>query len=207
MSESRGNRTRKSNGWMWAFLILLGLLIAAGIWIFMRLQPTEQSQVNQPDEEVVSTEDNLTFEVLTNKAQLNRVINLYLENELDDQFSGYTFTIDEEVELAGALQVFGFDVDFILLMEPYVMDDGNLQLRAESIQLGTFELPIGIALNVLSQQLDLPYWVRIDSEQHFILVALNEFQLENDVQFSMQRIDLDEDDVRVNIILPEESVR
>ena len=124
-----------------------------------------------------------------------------------DQFDGYTFTIDEDVELAGILQIFGFDVDFTLLMDPYVMEDGNLQLRATSIQLGSLELPIGIAMNVLSQQLDLPNWVRIDSEQQFILIALNEFQLENDVQFSMQQIDLEEDDVRVNIILPEESVR
>lgn len=207
MAESRGSRTRRTNGWMWAFLILSGLLIAAGIWVFMRLQPTEQSQQTQSNEEVFIAEDTMSFEVLTNKAQLNRVINLYLKSELDDQFSGYTFTIDEQAELAGVLQVFGFDVDFTLLMEPYVMDDGNLQLRAESIQLGTLELPIGIAMNVLSQQLDLPNWVRIDSEQQFILIALNEFELENGVQFAMQRIDLAEDDVRINIILPEESVK
>lgn len=207
MPESRGNRARKTNGWMWAFLILVAILTAAGIWLYMVLQPADQNQEAQPGEEVVMTEDSLTFEVLTNKAQLNRVINLYLESEMDDQFDGYTFTIDEDVELAGILQIFGFDVDFTLLMDPYVMEDGNLQLRATSIQLGSLELPIGIAMNVLSQQLDLPNWVRIDSEQQFILIALNEFQLENDVQFSMQQIDLEEDDVRVNIILPEESVR
>lgn len=207
MAESRGNRTRRSSGWMWAFFILLGLLIAAGLWVVMRLQPTEQNQSPQTDQQEIVGEDNLTFEVMTDKDQLNRLINVYLENEMDEQFSGYTFTIDENVELAGALQVFGFDVDFTLLMEPYVMEDGNLQLRAESIQLGTFELPIGIAMNVLSQQLELPYWVRIDSEQQFVLIALNEFQLENDVQFSMEKIDLIEDDIRVNIILPEESVR
>lgn len=207
MPESRGNRARRTNGWMWAFLILVAILTAAGIWLYMVLQPADQNQEAQPGEEVVMTEDSLTFEVLTNKAQLNRVINLYLESEMDDQFDGYTFTIDEDVELAGILQIFGFDVDFTLLMDPYVMEDGNLQLRATSIQLGSLELPIGIAMNVLSQQLDLPNWVRIDSEQQFILIALNEFQLENDVQFSMQQIDLEEDDVRVNIILPEESVR
>ncbi|PRY84184.1 YpmS family protein [Alkalibacterium olivapovliticus] len=207
MPESRGNRARKTNGWMWAFLILVAILTAAGIWLYMVLQPADQNQEAQPGEEVLMTEDSLTFEVLTNKAQLNRVINLYLESEMDDQFDGYTFTIDEDVELAGILQIFGFDVDFTLLMDPYVMEDGNLQLRATSIQLGSLELPIGIAMNVLSQQLDLPNWVRIDSEQQFILIALNEFQLENDVQFSMQQIDLEEDDVRVNIILPEESVR
>ncbi len=182
MPESRGNRARKTNGWMWAFLILVAILTAAGIWLYMVLQPADQNQEAQPGEEVVMTEDSLTFEVLTNKAQLNRVINLYLESEMDDQFDGYTFTIDEDVELAGILQIFGFDVDFTLLMDPYVMEDGNLQLRATSIQLGSLELPIGIAMNVLSQQLDLPNWVRIDSEQQFIISAVNHFPLVNAVQ-------------------------
>ena len=207
MAESRGNRNRGTNGWMWAFLILLGIIILLSIWIIVRLQPTSSENTGEQAGDVTVIEDSLRFEVVTDKNQLNRVINLYLEEELDEQFAGYNVVIDEDVQLSGALQVFGFDVDFLLRMDPYVVDDGNLQLRATSIQLGSFDLPIGIAMNVLSQQLDLPQWIRVDSEQQMILVALNEFQLENDVQFAMQRIDLQEDDIRLNIILPEDAVR
>ena len=207
MAESRGNRNRGTNGWMWAFLILLGVIISLSIWIIVRLQPSSSENTGEQAGDVTVIEDSLSFEVVTDKNQLNRVINLYLEEELDEQFTGYNVMIDEDVQLSGALQVFGFDVDFLLRMDPYVVDDGSLQLRATSIQLGSFDLPIGIAMNVLSQQLDLPYWIRVDSEQQMILVALNEFQLENDVQFAMQRIDLQEDDIRLNIILPEEAVR
>lgn len=192
---------------MWAFLILLGVIISLSIWIIVRLQPSSSENTGEQAGDVTVIEDSLSFEVVTDKNQLNRVINLYLEEELDEQFTGYNVMIDEDVQLSGALQVFGFDVDFLLRMDPYVVDDGSLQLRATSIQLGSFDLPIGIAMNVLSQQLDLPYWIRVDSEQQMILVALNEFQLENDVQFAMQRIDLQEDDIRLNIILPEEAVR
>lgn len=207
MAESRGNRNRGTNGWMWAFLILLGIIISLSIWVIVRLQPSNSDYTGEQAGDVTVIEDSLSFEVVTDKNQLNRVINLYLEEELDEQFSGYNVMIDEDVQLSGALQVFGFDVDFLLRMDPYVVDDGNLQLRATSIQLGSFDLPIGIAMSVLSQQLDLPHWIRVDSEQQMILVALNEFQLENDVQFAMQRIDLQEDDIRLNIILPEEAVR
>ncbi len=207
MAESRGNRNRGTNGWMWAFLILLGIIISLIIWIIVGLQPSNSDYTGEQAGDLTVIEDSLSFEVITDKNQLNRVINLYLEEELDEQFAGYNVVIDEDVQLSGALQVFGFDVDFLLRMDPYVVDDGNLQLRATSIQLGSFDLPIGIAMNVLSQQLDLPQWIRVDSEQQMILVALNEFQLENDVQFAMQRIDLQEDDIRLNIILPEEAVR
>lgn len=192
---------------MWAFLILLGIIISLSIWIIVRLQPISSENTGEQVGDLTVIEDSLRFEVVTDKNQLNRVINLYLEEELDEQFAGYNVVIDEDVQLSGALKVFGFDVDFLLRMDPYVVDDGNLQLRATSIQLGSFDLSIGIAMNVLSQQLDLPQWIRVDSEQQMILVALNEFQLENDVQFAMQRIDLQEDDIRLNIILPEEAVR
>lgn len=207
MAESRGNRNRGTNGWMWAFLIFLGVIISLSIWIIVRLQPSSLENTGEQAGDVTVIEDSLSFEVVTDKNQLNRVINLYLEEELDEQFAGYNVVIDEDVQLSGVLQVFGFDVDFLLRMDPYVVDDGNLQLRATSIQLGSFDLPIGIAMSVLSQQLDLPHWIRVDSEQQMILAALNEFQLENDVQFAMQRIDLQEDDIRLNIILPEEAVR
>ncbi len=210
MSEKRGNRTtnQRGNGWKWAFFILLLLNIGIVVWLAVQLNILSDSDEGQPvHEEVVVTDDDLAFEMITDKEQVNRVINLYLQEELDDRFSGYTVIVEDLVELEGALNVFGFDVDFGLYMEPVVMDNGNLQLRAQSIQLGAFELPISIALNILSQQLELPEWIRIDSEQEYILVAFNEFELENDMQLRMTRVDLETDDIRLDIILPEEAIK
>lgn len=210
MTDKRGNRTstRSGNGWKWAFFILLIINIGIVIWLAVQLDILTDSETGQPvQEEVVVSDDDLAFEMMTDKEQVNRVINLYLQEELDERFSGYTVVVDDLVELEGALNVFGFDVDFGLYMEPVVMENGNMQLRAQSIQLGSFELPISIALNILSQQLELPEWIRIDSEQEFILVAFNEFELENDMQLRMTSVDLEADDIRLDIILPEEAIR
>lgn len=207
MSETRGKRARKSNGWMWAFFIILGLNIALAVWLAVNLQSatTESDQVSngQP----VEIENPLTFELLTNRNQMNQVVNVYLEEEMAEEDPDFHFELTDQAELHGVLQVLGFDVDFTLLTDPYVMEDGNLQLRAQSIQLGAFELPISMAMNVISQQIDLPEWVRVDSEQQYILVALNEFQLENGASFEMQHINLEEDDIRIGIILPEDAIR
>lgn len=210
MTDKRGNRTKTQTGkgWKWAFLILLLINVGVIIWLGVQLNVLSNSEETQPvQEEVPVADDALAFELLTDKNQVNQVVNLYLQEELDDRFSGYTVAIEELVELEGALSVFGFEVDFGLYLEPVVMENGNLQLRAQSIQLGSFDLPVSIVLNILNQQLELPEWIRIDSEQEYILVAFNEFELENDTQLRMTKVDLEMDDIRLNIILQEEAIR
>ncbi|EXJ22605.1 YfaA [Alkalibacterium sp. AK22] len=208
MSETRGNRSRETSGWKWAFFILLVLVGSIVFWIGWQLRPTEQStQSIRTEGTAVAEGDELVFELTSNRQQLNQVVNVYLSRELGDDFSGYTFTIDENVELSGTIQVVNFDVDFSLYMDPFVMEDGNLQLRATSIQLGAFELPTGLAMNVISQQLELPDWVRINSEEQIILVALSEFRLGNGARLRMNRIDLEADDITIDIVLPDEAIR
>lgn len=207
MSETRGERARKTNGWMWAFFIIMGLNIALAVWLVINLQSPTTESSGETSGEAVEVESPLTFEMLTNRNQLNQVVNLYLDEEMSEEDPDFRFELTDQAELRGVLQILGFDVDFTLLTDPYVMEDGNLQLRAQSIQLGAFELPISMAMNVISQQIELPEWVRVDSEQQFILVALNEFQLENGAYFEMQHIDLEEDDIRIGIILPEDAIR
>ncbi|MDZ7835506.1 MAG: YpmS family protein [Alkalibacterium sp.] len=210
MTDTRGNRTetRQSSGWKWAFLVLLFINIGALIWLSVQLDLFSDSETTQPaSEELAVSEDDINLEVVTDKEQVDRVVNLFLQEELAERFNGYTVSVSELVELNGALNIFGFDVDFGLHMEPLVMENGNLQLRAERISLGELDLPVGIALNILSQQLELPEWIRIESEQEFILVAFNEFSLENGLQLRMRRIDLEGDDIRLDIILPEEAIQ
>ncbi|SFC64031.1 Uncharacterized protein YpmS [Alkalibacterium subtropicum] len=210
MTDTRGKRTagQKGSGWKWAFIILLLINIGVMIWLAVQLDIfTDNEPVQMDTEEFVVSDEAIPFEVVSDKAQVERVINLYLQEELGERYSGFTVTVDELVEMEGPLNLFGFDVDFGLYMEPFVMDNGNLQLRAQRIQLGALDLPIDIALNILDQQLDLPEWIQIDSEEAFVLVAFDAFSLENDTQLRLKRIDLEADDIRLDIILPEQAIK
>ncbi|GAA0372291.1 hypothetical protein GCM10008932_24450 [Alkalibacterium iburiense] len=208
MSDTRENRKprRQRNGWKWAFFILLVAILALFGWLVYRLQPVEQDNESSEVVSRVETEGVLTFDLSTNKDDLNHLVNLYLEEELGEEFEGYSVSIDEFVDLAGTIDVLGFPVQFTLIMEPLVMENGDLQLKAESIQLGSFDLPLSLTMNILSQQLDLPEWMRVNSEDEYILVAFNEFQLENGAYFQMDYIDLEDDDIRLTIFLPEEAI-
>lgn len=171
------------------------------------MQSVEQETDSSEVVSRVETEGVLTFDLSTDKEDLNHLINLYLEEELGEDFEGYSVSVDENIDLAGTIDVLGFSVNFTLIMDPLVMENGDLQLKAESIQLGSFDLPLSLTMNVLSQQLELPEWIKVNSEEEYILVAFNEFELENGTYFEMDYIDLEEDDIRVTIFLPEEAIR
>lgn len=211
MSESRTGRSSTEgqnsgiNAWKWAFLILIGLLVGAFIWLYQQIQPVQVGEVST--ESIEQAEGDLTFEVRTGREQVTQVANSYLEQEMADQPVDFAFTLEEQAELHGELEVFGFPIDFSLYMTPYVLENGNLQLRGESLNLGTLNMPISFAMSQIARQADFPEWIAIDSDEEMIVVNLNEYELENGVQFSFNRIDLEQDDIVVNIHLPQEAIQ
>lgn len=211
MSEGRANRSNNEkskkgfNGWKWAFLILSGLLIGAVVWTLQQIQPVEVGEENTAPVEQVDSD--IILEVRTGRSELTRLTNTYLEQEMADEFVGFTFQLEEQAELHGEIEVFGFPIEFSLFLTPYVLENGNLQLRGDSINIGSLNLPVSFAMAQIGRQVDFPEWIAIDSDEQLIVVNLNEFQLDNGVRFSMSRIDLPEDDIRVNIHLPEEAIQ
>lgn len=211
MSESRTGRSSTEgqnsgiNAWKWAFLILIGLLVGAFIWLYQQIQPVQVGEVST--ESIEQAEGDLTFEVRTGREQVTQVANSYLEQEMADQPVDFAFMLEEQAELHGELEVFGFPIDFSLYMTPYVLENGNLQLRGESLNLGTLNMPISFAMSQIARQADFPEWIAIDSDEEMIVVNLNEYELENGVQFSFNRIDLEQDDIVVNIHLPQEAIQ
>lgn len=197
-------KKRSSNGWKWAFLILLGVVVGAIFWFIMQLQPYSQGEVNQTP---LDTSDEIVLEVRTGKEELSQLVNQYIENNMDGDDMSYTLVLEDQAELQGEIEVFGFPVPFTLLFDPYVLENGNLQLRATDLQLGSLSLPISFVMNQIGSRLPLPDWVVMDSETQMIVINLNEFELREGVQFSVERIDLPEDDIRIRIHLPQDAVQ
>lgn len=204
-NTTNDERKKSINGWKWAFLILAGLLIGMLIWTYQQIQPVQIGEVNEAPFE--QTESDMVFEVRTGRENVTRLANTYLEEEMADDFAGFTFQLEQQAELHGEIEVFGFPIEFALYMTPYVLENGNLQLRGESINLGSLNLPVSFAMAQIARQVDFPEWIVIDSEEQLIIVNLNDYKLDNGTQFSMSRIDLEEDDIRVNIHLPESAVQ
>lgn len=204
MDERRVKKEKKEikepvNLWKWAFLILVAILLGTGIWFIQQLQPVRYGEVN---ETVVNTEDFMTFSVSAQKEEVTQLINQYIDEEVKGNNVNYEVLIDESFQLAGSFEVFGFEVPFNLYMDPFVTDNGNIQLKAKQLSLGQLNLPISFVMNQLGSQLSMPDWVVIDGETETITLNLNDFQLENGMFFSAERIDLVENELLVNVHIP-----
>lgn len=203
MEEKRAKKQTKApiNYWKWAFLTLAAVLLGTGIWLVQQLQvqPDSQEIVN---ETAVDTSDVMTFSVSARKEEVTQLMNQYIEEEVAGSNVNYEVLLDETFQLAGSFQLFGFEVPFNLFMDPYVTENGNIQLKANELSLGRLNLPISFAMNQIGSQLSIPDWVVINGENETITFNLNEFQLESGMFFSAERIDLVENDILVNVHVP-----
>lgn len=201
MNEKRTDKEKKEpiNVWKWAFLTLVAILLGTGIWFIQQLQPVKYGEVN---ETAIDTTDVMTFSVAAQKEEVTQLMNQYIDEEVKGNNVNYEVLLDETFQLTGSFEVFGFEVPFNLYMDPYVTDNGNIQLKADQLSLGQLNLPISFVMNQLGNQLSIPEWVVIDGETETITFNLNDFQLESGMFFSAERIDLVENELLVNVHIP-----
>ncbi len=200
MEIKRNQQKSRLNGWKWAFLVLLSIVIGTIFWFFTQMTPVI---IGEPNLKTKTSNDEVMFQVSTKKDDINQLVASYLKDEkIVKGPVNYQFKLEEQAQLVGTFQLFGKDVQFQLSLEPFVMENGNLQFKATGLSIGKFNLPITFALNQIESQLNIPDWVAIDSEQETLVFNLNEFTLDSGIHFSVDKIDLAENDIRINVYVP-----
>ncbi len=200
MEIKRNQQKSRLNGWKWAFLILLSIVIGTIFWFFTQMTPVI---IGEPNLETKTSTDEVMFQVSTKKDDINQLVASYLKDEkIVKGPVNYQFKLEEQAQLVGTFQLFGKDVQFQLSLEPFVMENGNLQFKATGLSIGKLNLPITFALNQIESQLNIPDWVAIDSKQETLVFNLNEFTLDSGIHFSVDKIDLAENDIRINVYVP-----
>lgn len=190
--------------WKIAFLTLLGVVLGSFAWLGVHLFSPSSQGTTEPPATSVSSE-NLSFEVRSDTKQIEQLANQYLQKEMETDTLSYSLYLAEHVTLVGNLELFGVPIPLELELDPYVMEDGNLQLKARSFSLGALNLPLSFIMNQLDKQFELPKWVSVHAESEYLIVHFDEFALESGVHFSMTYINLAEDDLRMNVYVPTET--
>lgn len=200
MSIKSNEQKSKLNVWKWAFLVLLSIVLGTLFWFFTQMTPVI---IGEPNLETQTSSDEVTFQVSTKKDDINQLVASYLKDEkIVKGPVNYQFKLEDQAQLGGTFQLFGKDVQFQLSLEPFVMENGNLQFKATGLSIGKLNLPITFALNQIESQLNIPDWVAIDSKQETLVFNLNEFTLDSGIHFSVDKIDLAENDIRINVYVP-----
>lgn len=197
---------QKKTVWKWAFLILLGLNIGAVVWFVLQLSPTETTPV--ATDPVTSAEGEIIrLQVATGKGEVEDIVNQYIQNNQENADVAYEFSLEEAAKLNGEVEILGFTVPFSLEMDPYVLENGNLQLRTTDLSVGRLNVPISFAMTQIGKHLPLPDWVEMNSELKIIVVHLDQVSFSDGIQLSIERIDLERDTIEVNVFMPKEVIQ
>ncbi|WP_248559618.1 YpmS family protein [Niallia sp. NCCP-28] len=184
--------------WKLAFLILLAvnLVIVIGLTVLIFLPSSKVNHISSSETNAVG------LDVATNKEDLTKIINYYIEKEGLDGPVHYEINLSDEVELYGYLPVFGQDIDLKLTFEPEALENGNLLLRQKSISIGKLPLPVSYVMKFIQQQYKLPGWVEINPNDETVYMHLTEMKIANGLSVNMQEFDLLEDKIQLKLILP-----
>ncbi|OTP12136.1 hypothetical protein A5844_000352 [Enterococcus sp. 10A9_DIV0425] len=202
--SSKDNTRKKINFWKYAFLILLGLMV--GVSVFLGSRIFANREPNLPEvPPITERQGEPVLTINTNKEKVNQMISFFLTDLQKDQDIKYKFYLENEAMLNGTFEVLGFPIDFYLYFDPYVMENGNVQLKAKSLSIGTLSLPIKDVMNMIKRNYKLPDWIEINTDDLTIMLRLDQFRMQNGMYIKANKIDLVNDDIRFSIYLPQDS--
>lgn len=188
---------KKHNPWKIAFWALI-LIFAFGI-IFVMIQAFRPDPTVQNNKGIARDE---SFSVTFNKKQVNGFTKYYIDNQLKDDSIKYGLQLKDHAIVTGSVEFLNRPVQFSLICDPYVLENGNIRLKAREIAVGQLALPMNFVLGYISHNFDLPKWVDVNQKQRTINLRLSEFKLENGMQMTAKKIDLKQDKIEFNVYLP-----
>lgn len=200
--EKKNVTLTKLNPWKAAFLFLVAVLIGGFLLLFTRLTQ-ERENVSQIIAENVVREGDPVITINSNKEQVNRFVDFYLADLQKDAEQQYQFVLKNEALLTGEFDLLGFPVSFYLYFDPFVMANGNIQLKAKSLSIGALGLPINQVLKMIQNNSEIPEWIDIQPKEQMIILRLDQFELKNGMFFRADKINLVDNEIQLNVYLPE----
>ncbi len=197
-------KQQKVNGWKWAFILLvifIGFLFLLFIWA---IQPVEKSPSSQPTSELSGETIELTTSM--EKEEAEQLINMYLTYSIGEEYAHYRIVLTDQLEIHGILEFLGFDVPFALFLDPYVMENGNVQLRGKAVEVANFSLPVSLVMRLVENQVAFPAFIAFDSESQIIVIHLDQLTAEDNFAVEMTTIDLNDGLIELNIRFDEEVI-
>lgn len=188
--------------WKMLFLILVGLnLFVLIVFLAFLFSPTDSSNRIEKAKPI-ETENTVPFLISSQKEDLTRLINRYLEKEADQDNLQYTVELEDEVNVYGSIKAFNKDINMKLILEPVVKEDGNVQLHVEELSIGQLKLPVSYVLKYMNTYYELPSYVVIDSSEKVIDIYLDELTFKNGLSARAESFNLKNDDITFTLYVP-----
>lgn len=186
------------NPWQIATLVLLGLILGTGVWLAHSLL----TPVEQPASTTTTTSGDPAMTVSLTKRQANEIVEYYLNDVQKGSPVKYSLTLADQAVLGGTFKFFGQPVKFQLLFDPLVLKNGNVELKARQLNVGSLPVPISYVMSYAHSNFKLPKWVTMNSKKKTVVLDLNKFKLASGMQIKATKIDLPNSEINFSVYLP-----
>lgn len=189
------------NRWKAAFITLISLIVVFIIVIgYLILAPTEKGTIPKT---TINSDKYVHFSIRTNKDDLNKLINHYIEKEGLNGPIKYNVYLKNDVELHGSIPVFSENVQLKMTFEPEALKNGDLILKQKTISIGHLNLPVSYVLKFINQSYKLPDWVKIDPDKKTVYVGLQKMKIGNsDMKARINKFDLKDNNISFSLLFP-----
>lgn len=191
------------NVWKWVAIVLIALIVGTGAYVGTQVlrSPAESTTITK-----TSNTDAASVPIEMNRQQLNALASYYLADLQKGQDLKYRFVVRQDAAyLLGTTKVLGQDVSFVITMQPSVIDDGNISLKATKLSVGTMSLPISFVINYINNNYKIPSWVKLSAKNKTINLYLNKIVGKHDVRYSVDKVDLQNNRFKFQMHIPKTS--
>ncbi|MHC0035701.1 YpmS family protein [Pseudoneobacillus sp. C159] len=190
----------KKASWKSWFFLLLGINICILLYFIISISlPIKDYKIRH---EKNALEGYVPFLIHTEKDNLTRVINHYVEKEVSGGPIQYQVVIGDEVELYGTIPIFSEEIEMKMTFEPKGLDNGDLVLHQKSMAIGKMQLPVAYVLKFIADQYRLPKGVTIQPNEKSIYVSMDRLKLKSDFKIRVNEFDLKRDQISFQLYVP-----
>jgi uncharacterized protein YpmS len=186
--------------WKKAFYVLLAINI--GILLFLLVSISIPIKDNRIHQEENALQGYVPFLIHTQKENLNRVINHYIEKEAAGGPINYQVVLRDEVEVYGTIPIFTEEIQMKLTFEPEALNNGDLILKQKSMVIGQMQLPVTYVLKFIEDRYRLPKGVTIQPNDKLVYISMQNLKLKSDFKVRVNEFDLNSDDISFQLYVP-----
>ncbi|MCZ0716789.1 DUF2140 family protein [Aerococcus kribbianus] len=187
--------------WRWACLVLLAVVLLPIIWLFAYLTffyeaggaPQATSPVGQEN-------------IAAQTAVSTQSFNALLEAAIGGDQVPYQLQVTDAVYFSGQFNLYGQSVDYEMVGQPEVDDQGNIRLQVQRIDVAGIDLPIQVSLALFDLALSDDVPLETDADNEALLVRLDQVSDQVGLAIRAQSIDLEQDHIELDMAIPVELI-
>lgn len=189
------------NKWKIAFFLLVLIIIGSiGTFIYWITTPVESVWI----EETSTPPEGNVLTVNATKEDFEAIANTYLKKAIGGKPLPLQISVDDQVVLTSEFTAFSINLPVRMFFEPYVEENGNIRLEQSSVEVGPLKLDPETILKLLRDSVELPAWMVVNPAEEEVLIQLSEIPMTSDVHVRAKELNLAEDIITLEIVIPKE---